>query len=96
MCSPAPGSSKEKNTFFNSPIPYKEMKAGSIVLIDEAVVRGSRITANGPAAAHEIAGIFIRTLAFIRMAMSGSLKNGGISPFLSPVAKNRQSNRLIS
>ena len=53
----------KKATFFNSPISLGEMKAGGAVLVDKAVVSDSRIiTANGPAAATEFAGTFIRTL----------------------------------
>jgi protease I len=53
----------KKATFFNSPISLGEMKAGGAMLVDKAVVNDSRIvTANGPAAAAEFAGIFIRTL----------------------------------
>jgi protease I len=53
----------KKATFFNSPISFKEMKAGGAVLVDKAVVSDSRIiTANGPAAAKEFAETFIRTL----------------------------------
>lgn len=56
---------KGKNaTCFYSPIASREMKAGGAVLVDKAVVSDSRIvTANGPAAAAEFAGTFIRTLA---------------------------------
>jgi protease I len=53
----------KKATFFNSPVSFKEMKAGGAVPVDKAVVSDSRIiTANGPAAAKEFAETFIRTL----------------------------------
>jgi protease I len=53
----------KKATIFNSPISLGEMTAGGAVLVAKAVVSDSRIvTANGPAAATEFAGIFIRTL----------------------------------
>jgi len=42
------------------------MKAGGAVLVDKAVVADSRIvTANGPAAAAEFAGTFIRILTAV-------------------------------
>jgi protease I len=53
----------KKATYFNSPVSFREMKAGGAVLVDKAVVADSRIvTANGPAAAAEFAGTFINTL----------------------------------
>jgi protease I len=54
----------KKATVFESPLSLREMKAGGAVLVDKAVVKDGRIvTANGPAAAKEFAGTFIRTLA---------------------------------
>ena len=56
----------KKATYFNSPISFREMKAGGAVLVDKAVVADSRIvTANGPAAAAEFAETFIRTLTAV-------------------------------
>jgi protease I len=56
----------KKATYFNSPISFREMKAGGAVLVDKAVVTDSRIvTANGPAAAPEFAETFIRTLTAV-------------------------------
>jgi protease I len=56
----------KKATFFNSPISFREMKAGGAVLVDKAVVTDNRIvTANGPAAAAEFAETFIRTLTAV-------------------------------
>ena len=53
----------KKATYFNSPVSFREMKAGGAVLVDKAVVADTRIvTANGPAAAAEFAEMFIRTL----------------------------------
>jgi protease I len=54
----------KKATFFSTPISLGEMKAGGAVLVDKAVVSdGHIVTANGPAAAAEFAGVFIRTLS---------------------------------
>jgi protease I len=56
----------KKATYFNSPVSFREMKAGGAVLVDKAVVADSRIvTANGPAAATEFAGAFIGTLSAV-------------------------------
>jgi protease I len=56
----------KKATFFNSPISFREMKAGGAVLVDKAVVTDARIvTANGPAAAAEFAETFIRALTAV-------------------------------
>lgn len=56
----------KKATYFNSPISFREMKAGGAVLVDKAVVADSRIvTANGPAAAAEFAETFVRTLTAV-------------------------------
>lgn len=53
----------KKATCFNSPASFGEMKAGSAVLVDKAVVSDGRIvTANGPAAATGFANTFIRAL----------------------------------
>jgi protease I len=56
----------KKATYFNSPVSFREMKAGGAVLVDKAVVADSRIiTANGPAAAAEFAEAFIGTLTAV-------------------------------
>jgi len=56
----------KKATYFNSPVSFREMKAGGAVLVDKAVVSDGRIvTANGPAAAAEFAETFIRTLTAV-------------------------------
>ena len=56
----------KKATYFNSPVSFREMKAGGAVLVDKAVVTDGRIvTANGPAAAAEFADTFIRTLTAV-------------------------------
>ncbi len=56
----------KKATFFNSPVSFREMKAGGAVPVDKPVVSDSRIiTANGPAAAAEFAETFIRTLTAV-------------------------------
>jgi protease I len=58
----------KKTTCFNTPIAFREMKAGGAVLVDKAVVKDSRIvTANGPAAATEFAETFIRTLKGVEL-----------------------------
>jgi protease I len=56
----------KKATYFNSPVTFREMKAGGAVLVDKAVVSDSRIvTANGPEAAAEFAEVFIRALTAV-------------------------------
>ena len=56
----------KKATYFNSPVSFREMRAGGAVLVDKPVVADSRIiTANGPAAATEFADTFIRTLTAV-------------------------------
>ena len=56
----------KKATYFNSPVSFREMKAGGAVLIDKPVVSDGRIvTANGPAAAAEFVDTFIRTLTAV-------------------------------
>jgi protease I len=53
----------KKATCFNSPLSFREMKAGGAVLVDKAVVSDGRIiTADGPAAATGFAETFIHTL----------------------------------
>jgi len=54
----------KKATVFSTPVSLGEMKAGGAVLADKAVASDGRIvTANGPAAAAEFAGAFIRILS---------------------------------
>jgi deglycase len=56
----------KKATYFNSPVSFREMRAGGAVLVDKAVVTDSRIiTANGPEAAAEFAEAFIRSLTAV-------------------------------
>jgi protease I len=56
----------KKATYFNSPVSFREMRAGGAVLVDKPVVADSRIvTANGPAAAAEFADTFIRMLTAV-------------------------------
>jgi protease I len=56
----------KKSTYFNSPVSFREMRAGGAVLVDTAVVSDTRIvTANGPAAAAEFAAAFIRMLTAV-------------------------------
>ena len=56
----------KKATYFNSPVTFREMRAGGAVLVDKAVVADNRIiTANGPAAAAEFSEAFIRALTAV-------------------------------
>jgi protease I len=56
----------KKATYFNSPISFREMKAGGAVLVDKAVVTDGRIvTANGPAAAAEFVETYIHALTAV-------------------------------
>jgi protease I len=56
----------KKATYFNSPVSFREMKAGGAVLIDKPVVADSRIiTANGPAAAPEFAEAVVHALTAV-------------------------------
>jgi protease I len=56
----------KKATYFNSPVSFREMKAGGAVLVDRPVVADGRIiTANGPAAAQEFSETFIRALTAV-------------------------------
>ena len=56
----------KKATYFNSPVSFREMRAGGAVLVDKAVVTDNRIvTANGPEAAAEFADTFIRILTAV-------------------------------
>ena len=56
----------KKATYFNTPVTFREMRAGGAVLVDKAVVSDNRIvTANGPEAATEFAEAFIRALTAV-------------------------------
>jgi protease I len=55
-----------KATYFNSPVSFREMKAGGAILVDKPVVKDGRIlTADGPAASAEFADTFIRMLTAV-------------------------------
>lgn len=56
----------KKATYFNSPVSFREMKAGGAVLVDKPVVADLRIiTANGPAAAKEFGEAVVRALTAV-------------------------------
>ena len=56
----------KKATYFNSPVSFREMKAGGAMLVEKPVVTDMRIiTANGPAAAKEFADAVIRALTAV-------------------------------
>jgi len=56
----------KKATYFNSPLSFREMKAGGAMLVDKPVVTDMRIiTANGPAAAKEFADAVVRALTAV-------------------------------
>jgi protease I len=56
----------KKATYFESPVSFREMKAGGAVLVDEPVVADTRIvTANGPAAAKAFADTVIKMLTAV-------------------------------
>ena len=53
----------KKATYYESPVSFREMKAGGAVLVNKPVVVDGRIiTANGPAAAREFAEAILRTI----------------------------------
>jgi protease I len=53
----------KKATYFESPVAFREMKAGGAVLMNQPVVTDTRIvTANGPAASKAFAETFIKML----------------------------------
>ena len=53
----------KKATYYESPVSFREMKAGGAVLVNKpVVVDGWIITANGPAAAREFAEAILRTI----------------------------------
>lgn len=56
----------KKATYFEGTIPFREMKAGGAILVDQPVVTESRIvTANGPAAAKAFADTFVKMLTAV-------------------------------
>jgi protease I len=56
----------KKATYYESPVAFREMKAGGAVLVNQPVVTDGRIvTANGPAAAKAFADTFVKMLTAI-------------------------------
>jgi protease I len=56
----------KKATYFESPVSFREMRAGGATLVAEPVVSDTRIvTANGPAAAKGFADTFIRMITAV-------------------------------
>lgn len=56
----------KKATYFESPVSFREMKAGGAVLVNQPVVTDTRIvTANGPAASKAFADTFIKMLTAV-------------------------------
>ncbi|HII99573.1 MAG TPA: DJ-1/PfpI family protein [Methanoregula sp.] len=56
----------KKATYFESPVSFREMRAGGAVLVNQPVVSDTRIiTANGPAAAQAFAEGFIKMLTAV-------------------------------
>ena len=56
----------KKATYSESPVAFREMKAGGAVLVNQPVVTDTRIvTANGPAAAKVFADTFIKMLTAV-------------------------------
>ncbi len=54
----------KKATCYDSPVSFREMKAGGAVLVNKPVVMEGRIiTANGPPASQEFADSILRTIA---------------------------------
>lgn len=55
-----------KATYYESPVSFREMKAGGAVLVSQPVVSDKRIvTANGPAAAKAFADTYIKMLTAV-------------------------------
>ncbi len=55
-----------KATYFETPVSFREMKAGGAVLVAQPVVTDSRIvTANGPAASKAFGDAVVRTLTAV-------------------------------
>jgi len=56
----------KKATYFNTPVSFREMRAGGAVLVDKPVVADLRIvTANGPSAAKEFGEAVVRALSAV-------------------------------
>jgi protease I len=56
----------KKATYFESPVAFREMKAGGAQIVNQPVVTDGRIvTANGPAAAKAFADTFIKMLTAV-------------------------------
>jgi protease I len=56
----------KKATYYESPVSFREMKAGGAVLVSQPVVTDTRIvTANGPAASKAFADAFIKMLTAV-------------------------------
>jgi len=56
----------KKATYFESPVSFREMRAGGAVLVNQPVVTDTRIvTANGPAASKAFADAFIKMLTAV-------------------------------
>ena len=56
----------KKATYFESPVSFREMRAGGAVLVNQPVVADTRIvTANGPGAAKSFADTFIKMLTAV-------------------------------
>ncbi len=55
-----------KAAYFDSPVSFREMKAGGAVLTNQPVVADKRVvTANGPAASGEFAATFVKMLTAV-------------------------------
>jgi protease I len=56
----------KKATYFESPVSFREMKAGGAVLVNQPVVTDTRVvTANGPGASKAFAETFIKMLTAV-------------------------------
>jgi protease I len=56
----------KKATYFESPVSFREMKAGGAMLVPQPVVIDNRIvTANGPSASKAFAESFVKTLTAV-------------------------------
>lgn len=56
----------KKATYFQTPVAFREMRAGGAVLVDQPVVSDTRIvTANGPEAAKAFSDAFIKMLTAV-------------------------------
>ena len=55
-----------KAVYYESPVSFREMKAGGAVIVNQPVVADKRIvTANGPVAAGEFAATFVKMLTAV-------------------------------